>query len=204
MTLKPLALAAGLAALTMPAMAQDEMARETPRGTYLVYADETGTAFVSYEPTLVETGVWPLSFFYYQGDAVAGRARIAARADCAQGVVRGRLTDAMAADGQPMDLPPQADRPQFAFDRAGGGGDEAIVGFICGTGQARLVQAETPIHNSLEATARTYVQLRTLGLEDQLARSLAIRDRATADPLIETAVPEALRDRVRAAIDPRR
>lgn len=190
-----------LAAIAAPAAAQTETAAETPRGTYLVYADAEGSAFASYEPALAETGVWPLSFFYFQEGALAGTARIAANADCGQGVVRGRLTHATGADGNLMELPQSAETPLFAFDRAGGGGDEAIVAFVCGSAQDRLVQAETPIHASPEATARAYAGLRALGLEPRLARSLAIRDRRTADPLIDTAVPEALRAGVRALLD---
>lgn len=188
-------------AAAAPAAAQTETATETPRGTYLVFADAEGSAFASYEPALAETGVWPLSFFYFQDGALAGTARIAANADCAQGVVRGRLTHATGADGNLMELPQSAETPLFAFDRAGGGGDEAIVAFVCGTGQERLVQAETPIHASPEATARAHAGLLALGVESRLARSLAIRDRRTADPLIDTAVPEDLRAAVRALLD---
>lgn len=200
---KEFILASALAMLAQPVAAQTDGERETPRGTYLVYADEAGSAFISYEPSLAETGVWPMSFFYYQEGALAGRARIAATAECAQGIVRGRLTHAMGADGEMTELPQSADTPLFAFDRVGGGGDEAIVNFICGTGQERLVQAETPIHGSLEVTADAYARLRALGLEHRIARSLAIRDVETAGPLIDTAVAEELRDQVRAILSAR-
>jgi hypothetical protein len=203
MVLKPFTCLVGLALIAVPAIAQEMPERETPRGTYLVFADLEGSAFVSYEPSLAETGVWPLSFFYYQNGVMAGQARIAASAECVQGIVRGQLTHAMDETGQVMALPQNSDAPLFAFDRAGGGGDQAIVDFVCGTGQERLVQAETPIYNSLEATAHSYAQLRALGLDHRISRSLAIRDRETADPLIETAVPEELRDAARAALDPR-
>lgn len=192
----------------LPTAAQDSAEgpigpADMPRGTYLVYADEAGSAFASYDPALAETGVWPLSFFYYQEGALAGRARMSASPECDQGIVRGRLTHATGPDGALMELPQNADTPLFAFDRAGGGGDQAIVDFVCGSAQDRLIQAQTPVHNSLEATANSYAQLRALGLDNQLARSLAIRDREAAEPLIGTAVPEALRDQVRALIDPR-
>ena len=194
---------ASLALMAAPAIAQEMPERETPRGTYLVYADLQGSAFVSYEPSLADAGVWPLSFFYYQNGALAGQARIAATAECAQGLVSGRLTHAVDETAQVMEIPQDDNTPLFAFDRAGGGGDQAIVDFVCGTGQDRLVQAETPIFNSLQATAHSYAQLRALGLDHRISRSLAIRDRETAEPLIGTAVPEELRDAVRAAIDPR-
>jgi len=201
MHMKSLLIPLALAAMAAPAAAQEPMEMPTPRGTYLVYADEAGSAFVSYEPSLAESGVWPLSFFYFQDGAMAGTARIAGNADCPQGVVRGRLTHATGPDGGLMEIPQTEDTPLFAFDRAGGGGDEALVGFVCGAGQDRLVQAETPIHASPEATARIYAALRALGIESRLARSLAIRDARTADPLIGTAVPEALRVQVRALLD---
>lgn len=200
MQMKSLFLPLALAAMAVPAAAQEAMEMPAPRGTYLVFADETGSAFVSYEPSLADNGVWPLSFFYFQDGAMVGTARIAGTSDCAQGVVRGRLTDATGPDGTLMQIPETDDTPLFAFDRAGGGGDEALVGFVCGTGQERLMQAETPIHGSPEATARTYAALRALGIEGRLARSLAIRDASTADPLIGTAVPEALRGQVRALL----
>lgn len=193
-----------IAALTLcaaPLAAQNLAERETPRGTYLVFADEEGSAFVSHEPTLADSGVWPLSFFYFQAGALVGTARIAGQSNCTQGVVSGRLTHATGADGSLMELPQSGDTPMFAFDRAGGGGDEAIVGFICAPGQLRLKLTETPIHASPEITARTYASLRALGLRHRLARSIAIRDRGTTDPLIETAVPEALRAQVRAVFD---
>lgn len=186
-----------LAALAIPAAAQEAADAPTPRGTYLVFADEAGSAFVSYEPALAENGVWPLSFFYFRDGAMAGTARIAGTADCAQGVVSGRLTHATGEDGGLMDIPQTQDTPLFAFDRAGGGGDEALVGFVCGAGQERLIQAETPIHADPETTARRYAGLRGLGIENRLARSLAIRDLRAAEPLIGTAVPEALRAQVR-------
>ncbi len=201
MHMKSLLLPLAMAVMAAPAAAQEPMEMPTPRGTYLVFADEAGSAFVSYEPSLAESGVWPLSFFYFQDGVMAGTARIAGTADCPQGVVRGRLTDATGPDGTLMRIPETEDTPLFAFDRAGGGGDEALVGFVCGTGQERLMQAETPIHASPEATARIYAALRELGIENRLARSLAIRDARTADPLIGTAVPEALRAQVRALLD---
>jgi hypothetical protein len=190
-----------LAVIAAPAAAQDAVDAPTPRGTYLVYADEQGSAFASYEPSLAETGVWPLSFFYFQDGAMIGTARIVGNAECAQGIVRGRLTHATAPDGSLMELSQEEDTPLFAFDRVGGGGDEALVGFVCGTTQDRLVQAETPIHATPEATARIYAALRGLGIESRLARSLAIRDGRTADPLIGTALPEALHAQVRALLD---
>ncbi|MGJ8535901.1 MAG: hypothetical protein ACSHW2_01990 [Parasphingopyxis sp.] len=190
-----------LAAMAAPVAAQEPMDLPTPRGTYLVFADETGSAFVSHEPSLAARGTWPLSFFYFRDGAMVGTARIAGTADCAQGVVRGRLTHATGPDGSLMDIPQTEDTPLFAFDRAGGDGDEALVGFVCGTGQERLMQAETPIHADPEATARIYAGLRGLGIENRLARSLAIRDARTAEPLIGTAVPEALRAQVRALLD---
>ena len=98
-----------LALIAAPAIAQDMPERETPRGTYLVFADLEGSAFVSYEPSLAETGVWPLSFFYYQNGVMAGQARIAAHAECAQGIVRGRLTQAMDETGQVMEIPQSGD-----------------------------------------------------------------------------------------------
>lgn len=192
-----------LAAVISPLAAQTDAEMEMPRGTYLVYADEQSSAFASYETALAESSVWPLSFYYFQDGALSGTARMAANSDCAQGVVRGRLTHATGADGALVALPQGADTPMFAFDRAGGGGDEAIVDFVCGTAQERLIQAQTPIHNSVQATAHSYARLRGLGLEPTLARSLAIRDREAAEPLIATAVPDALRDAARAAIDPR-
>ena len=193
--------ALALAAMATPVAAQDPADVPTPRGTYLVYADEQGSAFASYEPSLAGTEVWPLSFFYYQAGALVGTARIAANADCAQGLVRGRLTHATGADGNMMDIPQSEDTPLFSFDRAGGGGDEALVGFICGSGQDRLVQAETPIFATPLVTAQRYAGLRALGIDNRLARSLAIRDRRTADPLIDTAVPESLRAQVRSLLD---
>lgn len=201
MHMKSLLIPLAFAAMVTPAAAQEALDMSTPRGTYLVFADEAGSAFASYEPSLAGSGVWPLSFFYFQDGAMVGTARIAGTAECPQGIVRGRLTHATGPDGSLMEISQTEDTPLFAFDRAGGGGDEALVGFVCGTGQDRLVQAETPIHASPEATARIYAALRALGIESRLGRSLAIRDARTADPLIETAVPEALRVQVRALLD---
>ncbi|WP_299322759.1 hypothetical protein [Parasphingopyxis sp.] len=194
-----------LSCIALPAAAQDmaDGPTEMPQGTYMVFADEAGSAFATYNPALAETGVWPLSFFYFQAGTLAGTARMSASPQCDQGIVRGRLTHAMGPDGAVMELPQSAEMPSFSFDRAGGGGDQAIVDFICGSVQDRLIQAQTPVYNSLEATANSYAQLRALGLDGPLAQSLAIRDREAAEPLIGTAVPEALRDQVRALIDPR-
>jgi hypothetical protein len=201
MDMKSLFLPLAMAAIAAPAAAQNADELQTPSGTYLVYADEAGSAFVSFEASLADSGVWPLSFFYFQDGAMAGTARIAGSADCPQGVVQGRLTHATGPDGSLMEIPQGDDTPLFAFDRAGGGGDEALVSFVCGTGRERLMQAETRIHASPEATARIYAGLRGLGIENRLARSLAIRDAHTADPLIGTAVPETLRAQVRALLE---
>ena len=89
---------------------------------------------------------------------------------------------------------------RFSFDRAGSGGDEAIVQFICGDTAARLIAAETPIENEPATTAANYAALRTLGLEARLARSLAIRSAAEAEPLVASAVPEDQRPAVRAIL----
>jgi hypothetical protein len=198
----PLLAAALPAAAQMPAPESPAEA-PTPRGTYLVYADEQGSAFVSIEPSLADAGVWPMRFFYFQDGSHQGTAQMRGTADCMAGVVSGQLTGVTGPGGEAMADLQGEELPAFSFDRAAGGGDEAIVGFICGTRQERLVQAETPVAGTPREAADTYARLRTLGLEDRLARSLAIRDLATAGPLIASAVPEELRTQVRLALTDR-
>lgn len=197
----PVLLAASL--LAAPGLAQQappSADTQTPRGTYLVYADEQGAAFVSVEGALATTNVWPLSFFYFVDGAIAGSARMAGSGDCGQGLVRGRLTDATGADGAALPLPQGEATPSFAFDRAGGGGDEAIVSFVCGDTEARLIQAETPVFAEPRTVADRYRRLREAGLADRLARSLAIRDAGASAGLVASAVPEAQRVAVNAIL----
>ncbi|MBC2776518.1 hypothetical protein [Parasphingopyxis marina] len=185
--------------LAAPAAAQDAE-EATPRGTYLVYADPAGSAFVSIEETLVDSGVWPLSFFYFQDGALQGTARMRATADCAAGVVSGTLTAATGPGEEALPYLENGTAPSFGFDRAAGGGDEAIVAFVCGTRQSRLEQAQVAIAGTPRQAAGAYAALRALGIDDGLARSLAIRDLRTAEPLIASAVPQALQAQVRMAL----
>jgi hypothetical protein len=189
-----------LAALTATPGFTQTAPEETPRGTYLVFADEQSSAFVSVETSLDDANVWPLRFFYYRQGALEGTAQMTSSADCAQGVVSGRLTHATGAEGALLELSDAADPVFFSFDRAGGGGDEAIVHFICGTSADRLIAAETPIENDPATTAAHYAALRALGLEGRLARSLAIRSAEEAGPLVASAVPEDQRPAVRAIL----
>jgi len=199
-TLSVLLAASLLAAPASAQPAPPPVDTQTPRGAYLVYADEQGTAFVSFEPALATTNVWPLSFFYFATGAIAGSARMTGSGDCGQGVVRGRLTDATGADGAALTLPQGEATPSFAFDRAAAGGDEAIVSFVCGNTEARLIQAETPVFGQPRTVADRYRRLREAGLADRLARSLAIRDAEASAGLVASAVPEAQRAAVNAIL----
>ena len=148
------------------------------RGTYLVYVEDSGAAFVSREPSLVEAGVWPLEFYYFQDSEVVGSAKMAANANCGLGVINGRLTHVNGSAVPDEGL----STPAFTFDRAAGGGDAAIVNFVCGEGEASQT-AEMPITGSVAETIASYRALAATGIESGVAARLAIRDPEAATAL---------------------
>ena len=159
---------------------------EAQRGTYLVYAEESGAAFVSREPSLVEAGVWPLEFHYFQDGEVAGTARMSGRADCALGLVRGRLTHVNGS------LLPETEAlavPQFTFDRAAPeGGDPAIVNFVCAP-QLAGPPADRPIARPIGETVDLYRSLTGLGLAPDIAARLVVPAAEAAATLARSIVP---------------
>ncbi len=196
-----LPVAAFLTSLATPLIAQQAGPEPAmPRGTYLIYAQEGGVVFVSYEASLAASNIWPMAFYYFREGIIAGSARMRGAADCTQGIVRGRLTDATGEDGAALPIPEGEAAPTFAFDSAGNDGDRAIVSFACGRVTERLVEAERPIDGSPDRVADSYRRLLALGLSDRLSRSLAIRSVEEANGLIETAVPETQRETVRAIL----
>lgn len=184
MMIRNLALAAAALA-AMPANAQDAFGLQDARGSYLVYAEDSGAAFVSREPSLVETGVWPLEFHYFQDGETVGTARMSGTADCNLGVVSGRLTH---VNGAPIPAAEAASVPQFSFDRAATeSGDQAIVNFICGSG-APASSAERPIARSIAATVEVFRRLTALGLSPEVSAQLAVRDAEEGAALARNAV----------------
>lgn len=192
MILRSLALFTALAAAS-PLAGQSG---DAPRGTFLVYAEDSGVAFVSRETSLVEAGVWPLEFHYFDGGETAGTARMRARADCALGVVRGRLTH---VNGMPLPEEQAEQTPDFTFDRAApGGGDPAIVDFICAGDSPP--PADMAISRSVGDTVAVYTALAALGLAPEIAARLAVRDEEAGAALAATLVPEAQRAAALAAL----
>lgn len=198
-----LRMAALVAASTIPATAVAQEAG-TPRGTYLVYAEADGVAFASYEPALAGAGRWPMVLFFYGDGQFGGAARATTEARCAAGEATARITDLLDEAGRQVPLPSGQAAPPISFTRASNSaGDAAIVDFLCGDASSRLAQSSAPIFGTPAETARRYVAMRAAGLGDRLARDIAIRDPEDSDALIGTAVPEELRDRVRAILDAR-
>ncbi|MCA1748662.1 MAG: hypothetical protein LC634_03730 [Sphingomonadales bacterium] len=160
---------------------------EAPRGTYLVYVEESGAAFVSREPSLVEAGVWPLEFHYFENGETIGTARMSGRADCALGMVRGRLTH---VNGAPIPQAESLAAPQFTFDSAAAeAGDPAIVNFICSPANA-TAPADMPIARGIGATVDLYRALTMLGLSPDIAARLSVRDAEAAAALAGTLVAD--------------
>lgn len=179
-----------------PAVAQ-QAGPPTPSGSYLVYAEDTGTAFVTVDPEEGAAGRWPLAFFYFGGGAIAGSATMVGEADCDAGIVSARLLGATGPDGAAL---PVEDAPEFTFSRVESSGDQAVVTFVCNDAGGRLYLAEQPISGTPEAVARRYLALRGAGIADRPARRLAIRAPDAAAALVDEIVPAESREAARAAL----